>query len=279
MPLIKLNQEQLRELQLKELDTLLFFKEFCEKNGLTFFLCGGCCIGALRNKGFIPWDDDIDVLMLRPDYEQFLRLWNEQKTSERFVLLNTDDNTFTGNIFATIVDTNYTCVKENQANLNVPHGLVMDIFPVDGCPDGKIKRYIQYFWTLIYSLFLAQIVPENHGGIVGFGSRLLLNLVKSQKARTRIWKYAQKQMSKHHIDDCNYVTELCAGPHFMKYKYPKRIYSGTTNVEFEGHQMPIPVGYDEYLTIAFGNYMDLPPEDDRIPHHDLVELDLNKPCK
>lgn len=275
---VTLTPELLRELQLKELDTLEFIRDFCYKNDLNFYLCGGCCIGALRTGGFVPWDDDIDVLMPRPDYEMLVKLWHQQKTDGRFVLLKTDDNTFTGNIFVTVTDTNYTMVKDNQRNVKIPHGLVLDVFPIDGCPDGKIKRYIQYFWAMIYSLFLAQIVPENHGKLLSAGSKLLLKLFRKPKTRTKIWRFAEKQMSKYNFYESDYVTELCAGPHFMTYKYPSRIYKDSVEVDFEGIKVPIMKGYDEYLTIVFGDYMTEPPKEKQVPHHDIAYLDLSKPC-
>ena len=275
---VKLTPELLRELQLKQLDTLVYFRDFCQKNGLTFYLCGGCCIGALRTGGFVPWDDDIDVLMPRPDYEQLHRLWREQNADGRFRLLKTDDDVFTGNIFITVTDTNYTMVKDNQRDVRIPHGLVLDVFPIDGCPNGWIKRYLQYFWTMLYSLFLAQIVPENHGRLLSGGAGILLKLFKKPKTRTKIWKSAQRHMSKYNFYDSDYVTELCAGPHFMTYKYPARIYKGTAEVEFEGIKVPIMSGYDEYLTIVFGDYMTEPPKEKQVPHHDIAYLDLNKPC-
>ncbi len=182
--LYEFTPETLRKLQLKELDTLVYFKEFCDKNNLLFYLCGGCCIGSLRTGGFIPWDDDIDILMPRDDYEKLYKLWDNDK-QERFKLLRTDEKIFTGNIFTTIVDTETTCVKANQAHLDIPFGIMMDIFPIDGCPKGKFKRTMQKLNAMIYSLFLAQIVPENHGGIMALGSKFLLSIVKSPKAFLR----------------------------------------------------------------------------------------------
>ncbi len=275
---VKLTPELLRELQLKQLDMLVFFRDFCYKNNLTFYMCGGCCIGSLRNGGFVPWDDDIDVLMPRPEYERLVKLWKEQNPSDRFILLKTDDDVFTGNIFVTITDTNYTMIKDNQRDVDIPHGLVLDVFPIDGCPNGKFKRYMQYFWTMIYSLFLAQVVPENHGKLLSGGSKLLLKLFKKPSTRNKIWRHAEKKMSKYDFYKSDYVTELCAGPHFMTYKYPARIYKGTTDVEFEGIKVPIMSGYDEYLTLVFGDYMTEPPKEKQVPHHDIAYLDLNTPC-
>ncbi len=274
---ITLNQEQLRALQLKELDTLIYFKEFCDKHNLLFYFCGGCCIGSLRNEGFIPWDDDIDIFMPRKDYIKMNRLWNKENHPEKFVKLKTDDDFFSGNIFTTIVDTSATCVKANTAHLNIPHGLAMDVFPLDGCPVG-FKRKMQKLWAMIYSLFLAQVVPENHGGVLAIGSKILLGVFRGKKIRNSIWRLAEKNMSKYKLKDCEYITELCAGPHYMKCEYPKEIFESSINVSFENLQMPIPVGYDKYLRIAFGNYMELPPEENRKPHHDMVYLDLEQSC-
>ncbi len=275
---VELTEEMLRELQVKQLDMLVYFRDFCNKNNLTFYLIGGCLIGALRNGGFVPWDDDIDVLMPRPDYEKLHKLWKEQNTDGRFKLLKTDDEVFTGNIFITVTDTKYTMVKTNQTDVDIPHGLVLDVFPLDVCPDSRFARKMQYIWTMLYSLFLAQIVPENHGGIISFGSKVMLAVFRSRKIRNKIWRFAERQMTKYKIDENKCVTELCAGPHWMKVEYPKHIYSGVDYVSFEGLKMPCMSGYDEYLTMVFGDYMQLPPKDKQMPHHDIAYLDLNTPC-
>ena len=276
--LYEFTPETLRKLQLKELDTLVYFKEFCDKNNLLFYLCGGCCIGSLRTGGFIPWDDDIDILMPRDDYEKLYKLWDNDK-QERFKLLRTDEKIFTGNIFTTIVDTETTCVKANQAHLDIPFGIMMDIFPIDGCPKGKFKRTMQKLNAMIYSLFLAQIVPDNHGGIMALGSKFLLSIVKSPKAREKKWRNAERRMSKYKISDCEYITELCEGVHSMQPEYPKEWFASAVYREFEGLQMPIPVGYDPYLKKAFGDYMTPPPEDKQKPHHDMILVDTERSYK
>ena len=259
--LYEFTPETLRKLQLKELDTLVYFKEFCDKNNLLFYLCGGCCIGSLRTGGFIPWDDDIDILMPRDDYEKLYKLWDNDK-HERFKLLRTDEKIFTGNIFTTIVDTETTCVKANQAHLDIP-----------------FKRTMQKLNAMIYSLFLAQIVPENHGGIMALGSKFLLSIVKSPKAREKKWRNAERRMSKYKISDCEYITELCEGVHSMQPEYPKEWFASAVYREFEGLQMPIPVGYDPYLKKAFGDYMTPPPEDKQKPHHDMILVDTERSYK
>lgn len=276
---VKLTPEQLRALQVAQLDMLRFFKSFCEKNNITFYFIGGGLIGALRTGGFIPWDDDIDLLLPRPDYERLCALWQEQYPDGRFRLLRTDGKMFTGNIFATVTDTNYTMVKANQTDVDIPHGLVIDVFPLDVCPDSRFARKCQYAWTMIYSLFLAQIVPEKHGGLIAFGSRVLLSVFRGKKIREKLWRTAERHMSKYKREDNHFLTELCSGPHWMRVRYPKRIYEGVDHVTFEGIRLPVASGYREYLKLVFGDYMTPPPEEQRVPHHDIAYLDLNTPCR
>ncbi len=274
---LKLDRATLRRLQLKELESLYYFDEFCRRNGLTYFLLGGCVIGAVRHGGFIPWDDDIDIIMPRRHYDKMLRLWKEQEDERRFVMLWPDGKTITHNPFATLVDTSVTLIKDNQKDLDIPRGIVTDIFPMDGCPDSKIKRYLQYYHAMIYSLFSTEVIPSKHGALIRNMSKLLLSLFKKPSSRARIYQKAERKMSKYDFDTHTYCTELCAGPHYMKNRYPAEAFSSPLYHEFEGFSAPIPKGYDVYLRTAFGDYMQLPPKEKQVPHHDLYQLDLDTP--
>ncbi len=111
IPHMEIKPEDLRRIQLKSLEMLLYFKEICDKNGLLFYFCGGCCIGALRNKGFIPWDDDIDIFMPRADYERLAEIWPSQADNSRYRYTRTTREHFTRLLFATISDENTTFIK------------------------------------------------------------------------------------------------------------------------------------------------------------------------
>lgn len=276
---IDLNPEILKKLQSKSLEILKYFKKFCEENDLTFYLCGGCCIGAVREKGFIPWDDDIDVFMPRNDYKKLYTLWNEKADTEKFSCLKNTKDKFVGNIFITIVDNNTTLIKPYQKELDIPQGVVIDVFPLDGCPSGKIKRRIQKFWAMIYSLYGAQVAPKKHGKMVNLVGNILLRLAPSKNIRYSIWSFAEKKMSKYSINECDKITELCAGPYYMKNEYPKSAFIRPVYKEFEYCMMPLPTGYDKYLSMAFGDYMNLPPKEEQKPHHDITFLDLDNSYK
>lgn len=160
--------EMLRKLQLKSLEIFKVLKKICEDNNLTIYFCGGCCIGTIRNKGFIPWDDDVDVFMPRESYNKLKEIWKDCVDTEKYELVIPSEQNFTRNLFITFNDNNTTFIKTHQVDLNMNFGIPVDILPLDGCPTSRVKRRMQKFWALIYSLYCAQMVPKNHGKLVTF---------------------------------------------------------------------------------------------------------------
>lgn len=127
----------------------------------------------------------------------------------------------------------------------------------------------------MYSLYCAQLVPVNHGKKVALLGKIGLALVPSKKLRYQLWKLAERKMTRYPISQSHYVTELCSGPYYMRKKYRQEWFTKQEYREFEGELFPIPAGYDGYLRTAFGDYMELPPEEKRVPSHDLLFCDLH----
>lgn len=275
----KISDVEIMNLQQKSLEMLLFFKDFCEKHNLKFFFCGGCLIGAVREKGFIPWDDDVDVFMPREDYERLIEIFNEKSGSDRYFLQVSTKERLTKNLFATICDSDTTYIKSYQSDLDINHGIVLDILPIDGAPNGKVKRLFQMLNALLYSLYLIGEAPLNNGKLIEIIGRILLCLVPFKSLRWKIAMGCKKRMTKYSLDDCEYATELCSGPYYMKKRYFAKDFKDTVFLEFEGYQMPAMVGYDNYLTEAFGNYMELPPEESRVVHHKIEFVDTDNSYK
>ena len=262
-------------LQAKCLEMAEYFVQFCKENNLLCYLCGGGAIGTLRHKGFIPWDDDLDFFMPRKDYEKLAQLW-PQKADSRYQLSKSNENYIDRNLFITIRDTQTTCIKPYQQDLDIPHGLALDVLPLDYYPANELSRKKQVIAALVYSLFCAQTIPEKHGGIMKWGSQTLLTLVPSKKLRYKIWKKAEAEMTKYTKEESDGITELCSGPYYMKKKYPISSFEDALWLPFEETELPIPIGYDAYLKTAFGDYMTPPPVEKQVAHHDAVLIDLEK---
>ena len=154
----------------------------------------------------------------------------------------------------------------------------MDVFPLDGCPQG-LRRKVQKIWALLFSLYVVGQAPTNHGKAVETIGKIGLMFAPTWKLKCKIWKLCEKQMSRYSIPECDHITELCAGPGYMRNEYPKEAFEYPIRKSFEGYKLPIPVGYDVYLKMAFGNYMELPPKEKRIAHHEYELIDLENSYK
>lgn len=271
--------EELKEIQTKSLEMAKFFVQFCEQHNLLCYFCGGGCIGTIRHQGFIPWDDDLDFFMPREDYEKLQELWTACANTSRYQLYRPDKNYCDHNSMITIKDEETTYIKPYQSQLDISHGLPLDIFPLDGYPNSWFKRKLQIMYAMIYSLFVTQEIPTKHGKFMESVCKVILKSFPNEQTRYRIWKLCEQQMSKYSMSNCEYTTELCAGPYYMKKKYPTSCFEDKVYKEFEGVMMPIPIGYDDYLKIAFGEYMKLPSKDKQKAHHACVFMDLSSNYK
>lgn len=269
----------LRDLQLKNLEILKDFDAFCEEHSLKYTLCGGCCIGALRHGGFIPWDDDVDVHMFREDYEKLFSLWKEYGNKSKYNIVKTTKDDFQDTMLTQISMKNTTFIKENQVNQDIDHGIKLEIIPLDGAPENNLKRKIQLFNALKFYLYNRGFAPQNRGKLFNLIGKLLLAFKKTPKSRYKKWKKAEIKMTKYSVKNSNYLTELCVTWKYMKIRYPKDIFIGERRVKFEDGYFPIPYKAEEYLNMAFGDFMKLPIEQERVPKHDAILIDLENSYK
>ncbi len=267
------------EIQIKALEILAYFDGFCRQNDLEYFVCGGCCIGSQRYRGFIPWDDDVDVFMPRPDYERLFEIWQETGELANYSLCRTNERENFHNCGALLKDNNTTFILRHSVNDDIHHGYMLDIIPIDGYAPTRFRRLMQLFYASLFSLYNAQRLPDNQGIIIKVLSFILLKMIPSKNLRFKIWKHSEKQMSRYCYHKMDAVTELVTGYRYMNIEYPKSIFSKQLYVDFEEMMIPIPYGYHEYLTKAFGDYLTPPPENKRVPKHETVFVDLKNSYK
>lgn len=271
----EIDEETLKKMKAKMLEMLLYFKDFCEEHHLRFWLIGGGAIGAVREHGFVPWDDDVDVQMPRADYEKFHELWEKYGNKKRFVLCRTNRDVNYHHCASSLRDPSTTFICTYNKYNNVCHGIALEFGAIDPTPDSKILQYVQIFYGYLFALFNNQRLPNNRGKLIRNVTKIIYKLIPSKKIRDDIWIYAEKQKSKYSWDKCHYVKELWGKTSF--FNFPRTWYDSVVWFDFEGYKMPLPAGYHEYLTLIFGDYMKRPPTPERVAKHELLFVDMDHP--
>jgi len=265
----------LRKVQLTQLEILLEVDRICKKHNLTYLLWAGTMLGAIRHKGFIPWDDDIDIAMKRDDYEKFLEICKTELSSHYFLQHHKTEPYYILQL-AKIRKNKTQYVEESRRILNIHHGIWIDIFPLDNVFPGSMKENIRCF---IVSLLLRFNTTRNLGVSLNssYIKRILGNLLAklsflliNKKRYDMLVKYL---ITLFNSKNSEYLNELCL--HASK-NYIKRNlisvndYYDIIHTNFEGHLFPIPRNYDLFLTNNYGEYNKLPPENERIPKHTSI---------
>lgn len=271
--------QQMRALQKKELEILKYFKEICLKNKLKFFLAGGTCIGAIRDGGFVTWDDDVDVFMLREDYEKLYKNWSVISYNPKYELCRSDSCHNYRHAAMTLNDSETTFINFRTANENVNQGIGIDILPMDFMPDNIIAKLRQRMAAILFSIYINQRLPDNQGKLLRKLTALPLSIVKDKKKRYKIWKTAEKRMINYSYYRKKYNVELVTGLKAILRPLDSSWFAEVKYVKFEDTTMPVPVGYDKYLSLIFGNYMELPPSEQRVAKHHTVFIDTENSYK
>lgn len=274
----ELSDNQMKKLHDVYLDLLMFFKNFCQKNGLTFFLGYGSCLGAVREKGFIPWDDDVDIIMPPKDYVRLLKLWPANTAHGKYTLCDTTDKYCDRHMAISIRNNDTTYITNGDRDIDTHHGIMIEIVPYSPCPESSVARLMQTFWACIYAIFRTQRVPNSGGKMQRKAVGLVLKAVKSQNARYKLWRHAEKKIL--NLKQKNFESVRIFGQfHTLKRFYKKTIFQSVRWLPFENTEMPVPVGYDMYLKELYGDYMTPPPVSQRTSAHDVYFIDTEKSYK
>lgn len=270
--------DNLRKLHQLELDMMLEIDKICKENNLIYYLMGGTLIGAVRHKGFIPWDDDIDLGMPRPDYEKFLKIAPQAFSQEYGILTpyNSKKYKFT---FTKVINKKMRLLYKNSRNEN-KWNIWIDIFPLDSMPENRVhfllrKYYLLYRRGMVMLSAFDDVVSQEkkkrplYERLLMFAGKHI-DFSRILNTNKEIIKF-DKALKKYDFKKGPYMVNAM-GLYKFKTVFERAVYGKPTFLEFEGHMLRVPEQYDYFLKRLYGDYMKLPPENKR-DHHKIEFVD------
>ena len=255
--------DDIRKIQLAMMD---FIDALCREKGIRYSLCGGTLLGAVRHHGYIPWDDDIDIFMLRPDYKRFIEeVGKIGGTRYKIFSPFTDGKYYYP--FAKLCDSSTRILERNDRPLS-EMGVYIDIFPVDGLPNEEKKR--ERYWSRIKiwkrlntMVYQKRVNGENSARRIF--RRLMFFLLKPMKPN-RLAKYLNALSTEYKVEESEFVAVSIFG-YGKKEQFPVSVFSEFEDISFEQKQYRAIKNYDLYLSNLYGDYMTLPPVEQRQKKH------------
>ena len=260
--------EKLKQLQATMLEMLKLVDKICRENDIKYSLCSGTLLGAVRHKGFIPWDDDLDIRMTRDNYDKFLAVW-EKLRPEGYELQNKENTPRFPQSFTKIRKNNTAFVQHEWEKGLYHTGIFIDVFPLDRIPKGKISKNLFLYRSYKYLMYTRENLYSEENRKIKLAMSLIMKLT-SHKHRMRYRSKYIAWIKKFEEDN----SLKCIGiemPSMLKIEFPSNIADEYVDLEFEGQRFMCFKKWHEFLSTMFGDYMKLPPEEERSwQHHPLV---------
>jgi len=245
------------ELQNCILNIAKYIDDFCDSHGIDYCLMGGSALGAVRHKGFIPWDDDLDVFMRPDEYDKFRECFLKNGDKSRFYLQEWGSKKGHPTI-AKLRLNNSHYVEPDFEQLNIHKGVFVDIFILHSCPNSKIGHWHQYFWSRY--LVLKSLANRNYSrrGLLG---SLVLKPLKWLPKRAFV-EFAIKQLYHQHNRLTNNFCHYLGRAGYSKGLYKSDYFLKTKKVAFEMIRLRVPYKVEDYLADRWGNYMQIPSDEE-----------------
>lgn len=269
-----MNQDiKLEEIWKVELEILDEIDRVCRENGLRYSLAYGTLLGAVRHKGFIPWDDDIDIMMPREDYDRLRSIWRE-KAKEGFIL--EDETMFTdyANNFGKVRKDRTTFLQFETERLSSHHkGIYIDVFPGDRVAPGKLTRRLQYVDFLL-NLLYNRGYSSGSGGALEFGEKVLLKLIPKKCHRRLSLYFGKRSRRWNQQASAEYVFPSTF--RVCRIYYPDDLFENLERIPFQGRDYSAVRDRDHVLRLVYGDYMQLPPKKERVWRHHPILVDFTR---
>lgn len=264
------NTEALKKLQDIELDILIMLKDFCLQHDISWFLDGGTVLGAARHRGFIPWDDDIDIGMLREDYDRFVSLAKTELPSG-YSLHDWSNTPGYSAMFAKVYKDNTKFYTEETIEAGCDQGIFVDIFPYDQLAEDSAQKKKQIrnarIWQSILYLYYTRTIVVPHKGLLGTAERNACKIAHSLVSRLFDPDFIRKKFNRSTLPVRESPSSLYLSlpwPNVPGFKRSDLLPAVT--LLFEGYEFPVPARPEAFLEATYGNWRQLPPVDDRHTH-------------
>jgi lipopolysaccharide cholinephosphotransferase len=251
--------------------------KICDENSLIYYMIGGTLLGAIRHKGFIPWDDDIDLGMPRNDYEKFLEI-APNFLSDHLQIVNYHTEKSYQYYITRVRDVNTKVVEKRIANDGRYTNASIDIFPLDGSPNNKFRRKVYYFSVMTMRAIMSLCYKDSidHERKRNVLERFLLFVLTKFPFRRFFNPYDVKQkidkMMKYYNPESSEIIGCLMGAYRTREMTNSKYYGEGAFYEFEDIKMRGPIYADEFLSHIYGDYMSLPPKELRKTHFQIVEI-------
>ena len=262
------DSQTLKHLQSLELMILKDFIKICEENNLTYYMYAGSLLGAVRHNGFIPWDDDLDVVMFRDDFEKFKEIFIASQ-NDKYELLCNETHRDYFHLLAKLMlkDTKFEESWVNQVDFHI--GINMDIFVLDDLSDNNFKRNYQLKKSFFYNKLLIMSKIKLYDlpfvtKVITHTGYYILNLFGINPST--INKRCLNFLRKYKNPNAECVFDISATAEEYPQIFSKEDFKDIEKIQFEDIKVNIPSGYDNILKSLYGDYMQLPPKEDRYNH-------------